>query len=74
LHTVHHTASKKNLKTSPGTIPLTKIFNEPDAQPSEVKDLSNQTKEAGVTVIYFISYFKSYEETSFNTINTYFLF
>ena len=62
MHTVHHTASKKNLKTSPGTIPLAKIFNEPDAQPNEVKELTNQTKEAGVTVIYFISYRKPNEK------------
>ncbi len=59
---MHHTASKKNLKTSPGTIPLAKIFNEPDAQPNEVKELTNQTKEAGVTVIYLISYCKPNEK------------
>lgn len=48
---MHHTASKKNTKGSHGPIPLTGIFNQPDAQANEINELNSQVKEANVTVI-----------------------
>ena len=57
---MHHTASKKNPKSSHGTIPLTKIFNEPDGQANEVKELNNQIKEVNVTVIFIFDFEKIY--------------
>ena len=53
LHTVHHTVSKKNAKNPHAGVPLHKIFNDPNAQISEAKELNSQIKEANVTVIWF---------------------